>query len=24
VLVYGGEALYQRENFIVRPWYQCP
>jgi uncharacterized protein len=24
VLVYGGEALYQRENFKVRPWYQCP
>lgn len=23
VLTHGGEARYQRENFIVRPWYQC-
>lgn len=23
VLVYGGDALYQRENFTVRPWFQC-
>lgn len=23
VLVHGGDALYQRENFIVRPWFQC-
>ena len=23
VLIHGGEARYQRENFIVRPWYQC-
>jgi uncharacterized protein len=23
VLIHGGEALYQRENFIVRPWYLC-
>lgn len=22
-LIYGGEASYQRENFVVRPWYQC-
>ena len=23
VLIHGGEARYQRETFIVRPWYQC-
>ena len=23
VLVHGGDALYQRENFVVRPWFQC-
>jgi uncharacterized protein len=23
VLIHGGEARYQRENFVVRPWYQC-
>ncbi len=23
VLVYGGERLYQRENFLIRPWYHC-
>lgn len=23
VLAYGGDALYQRENFTVRPWFQC-
>ncbi|MGB9553477.1 MAG: ATP-binding protein [bacterium] len=23
VLIYGGENLYRRENYIVRPWYQC-
>ena len=23
VLIHGGEARFQRENFIVRPWYQC-
>lgn len=23
VLVYGGDALYQREDFTVRPWFQC-
>ena len=23
VLLHGGEARYQRENFMVRPWYQC-
>ncbi len=23
VLVHGGDALYQRENFIVRSWFQC-
>jgi uncharacterized protein len=23
VLIHGGDALYQRENFIVRPWYHC-
>jgi len=23
VLIHGGDALYQRENFLVRPWYQC-
>jgi uncharacterized protein len=23
VLIHGGDARYQRENFIVRPWYQC-
>ena len=23
VLIHGGEARYQRENVIVRPWYQC-
>lgn len=23
VLVYGGDALYQRENVTVRPWFQC-
>jgi predicted AAA+ superfamily ATPase len=23
VLVHGGDALYQRENFLVRPWFQC-
>jgi hypothetical protein len=23
VLIHGGEARYQRENFIVRSWYQC-
>ena len=23
VLIHGGETKYQRENIIVRPWYQC-
>jgi len=23
VLVHGGDALYQRENFVIRPWFQC-
>lgn len=23
VLIHGGETLYRRENFVVRPWYQC-
>lgn len=23
VLIHGGDVLYQRENFVVRPWYQC-
>jgi len=23
VLIHGGDALYRRENFVVRPWYQC-
>lgn len=23
VLIYGGDTLYKRENFIVRPWFQC-
>ena len=23
VVIHGGEARYQRENFMVRPWYQC-
>ena len=23
VLVYGGEEMYQREGFLVRPWYKC-
>jgi predicted AAA+ superfamily ATPase len=23
VLIHGGEARYQRESFIVRPWYRC-
>jgi predicted AAA+ superfamily ATPase len=23
VLIYGGEDLYQREDYLVRPWYQC-
>jgi len=23
VLIHGGEALYRRENFLVRPWFQC-
>ncbi len=23
VFIHGGEAKYQRENIIVRPWYQC-
>ncbi len=23
VLVHGGDGLYQRENFAVRPWFQC-
>lgn len=23
VLVHGGEGLYRRENFLVRPWFQC-
>lgn len=22
VLIYGGDELYQRENFVIRPWYQ--
>jgi predicted AAA+ superfamily ATPase len=23
VLIHGGEALYRRENSVIRPWYQC-
>lgn len=23
VLIHGGDSLYQRENHIIRPWYQC-
>lgn len=23
VLIHGGDALYKRENFTVRPWFQC-
>jgi predicted AAA+ superfamily ATPase len=23
VMVYGGEDLYQREDFLIRPWFQC-
>ena len=23
VLVHGGEALYRREQFVIRPWYRC-
>jgi len=23
VLIHGGETLYRREDFLVRPWYQC-
>jgi predicted AAA+ superfamily ATPase len=23
VLFHGGDTLYQRENFLVRPWFQC-
>lgn len=23
VLIHGGNALYQRENFVIRPWFQC-
>ncbi len=23
VLVHGGDALYKRENFVIRPWSQC-
>lgn len=23
VLIHGGDALYQRENFVLRPWFQC-
>lgn len=23
VLVHGGDALYQRENFVIRPWFLC-
>ena len=23
VLVHGGDALYRRENFVIRPWFQC-
>lgn len=23
VLIYGGETLHQRENFVVRPWFHC-
>ena len=23
VLIHGGDTLYQRENFLVRPWFQC-
>ena len=23
VLIHGGNGLYQRERFLVRPWFQC-
>lgn len=23
VLIHGGDALYQREKFVVRPWFRC-
>ena len=23
VLIHGGDTLYQRDNFVVRPWFQC-
>lgn len=23
ILIHGGDALYKRENFVVRPWFQC-
>lgn len=23
VLIHGGDTLYQRESFVVRPWFQC-
>jgi len=23
VLIHGGEALYRREDFVIRPWHQC-
>lgn len=23
VLIHGGDGLYRRENFLVRPWFQC-
>lgn len=23
VLIHGGEALYRRDQFVIRPWYQC-
>jgi predicted AAA+ superfamily ATPase len=23
VLIHGGETLYSRENFVVRPWFRC-
>ncbi|MCP4264289.1 MAG: ATP-binding protein [Candidatus Brocadiaceae bacterium] len=23
VLVHGGDLLYKRENFVIRPWFQC-
>jgi hypothetical protein len=23
VLIHGGDTLYQRENFLVRPWFHC-